>query len=1021
MKHQRNFFVSILKFILITAAVFILLLFVLCLLFSFFYKDIFLHFFQRDVSVGKVSFDVSAGNITFSDISWKIPDGESLLSADEIQIKPDFKKLLKLQLVVKEVVIDGVKTFVIQNGNAYKLPPFMPEKKNSTANFKIPKIPITFSGITLSNTTVNLRRNGKDYRFLSELNINLPTISDGISEIKPVISGNFNRKPFKFTGSTKFNENADIINRFQISSKNLNIAENKFFLPVFPGISMEQGIINFDIGIEYIIRKKTHKSSLVFNGNLSVRNLSLRTNAGQIASRLTGSAVVKRYDFTQKQLDVKSLSVTGGNINLPKEIFAAKKRNGTKPFQISIDNSLVKNISLSLPDMSLTNIAGNVSNFSQTLKNTAFDLSANMGKGLIKVKGTSNGISEFEFDNLIAENICLPNDLPAAKKIKDLKSLNIEKIYGNARLQLTSDKKPLIDFSGTGFFSDINCKFDDKQIDAKNITLAVRDLNTNNRSGVLKELQFSGLSFKSKQTYLSECNFVLAPGAHALKITENFSIDNNWEIKELSFIYGEKEQIYTTVNNTLLNLKLQINKKQFSGETSMQIGDIGVYHNGILSARLRNADVQNAKISNNKNLRLNIDQAVYAKYIYLKTTLSDTASIKIAGIPLFTIGRSAAEKSKSNMQIHLSRLNVSDGEIDFIDDRKSAVPFSYAFTDISWKSNNIPSFIYPQGNLELSGKVDKSNPFSLQLTVGATEIKGSFSCSNALLPPFSEYAQKYLGHSIRNGRLSMRIPFSITDEKISSDVSLQLFKPELKRLSTSSFPLNLEKVLKAMTDRSGMIDLKFPVTVLLEEKKVKYIDLFFEILSKTLQSSAERLSAPIREEIIYDDVFSIVYFKGGSTQISGNNFLSEKMLEKIDSRRNVFAINGFVDKQNDTEYLKRELAAKMLKKYMTDEGESARRKALQQLLELEYNESVSENEDSEMLLQKVLEHLTISQEDFRALAFARANTIADYLAENYSIPLNKIYVREDDNLFENPYISGISNSIAVIRSGKLVE
>ena len=40
MKHQRNFFVSVLKFILITAAVIILLLFVSCLLFSFYYKDI---------------------------------------------------------------------------------------------------------------------------------------------------------------------------------------------------------------------------------------------------------------------------------------------------------------------------------------------------------------------------------------------------------------------------------------------------------------------------------------------------------------------------------------------------------------------------------------------------------------------------------------------------------------------------------------------------------------------------------------------------------------------------------------------------------------------------------------------------------------------------------------------------------------------------------------------------------------------------------------------------------------------
>ena len=74
-----------------------------------------------------------------------------------------------------------------------------------------------------------------------------------------------------------------------------------------------------------------------------------------------------------------------------------------------------------------------------------------------------------------------------------------------------------------------------------------------------------------------------------------------------------------------------------------------------------------------------------------------------------------------------------------------------------------------------------------------------------------------------------------------------------------------------------------------------------------------------------------------------------------------------------------------------------------------------------MLLQRVLNHLVVSQEEFRSLAFSRANMIADFLETNYNIQRSKIYIREDNNIFENPYVSGISNSIAVIRSGRLVE
>jgi hypothetical protein len=1019
MKHQRNFFVSILKFILITAAIFILLLFVSCVLFSFYYKDIFMQFFQRDVSIGKVDFNIPTKTLTINDIHWAVPEGEKLLSAKEIQIKPDFKKLLKLQIAFEEVTIDGVKTYVVQKGNSYKLPPFLPERKSSL-NFKIPKIPIVFSAITVSNSTVHLRRNGKDYRFLSELTVKLPSVSDKMSEIKPVISGNLNRKPFNFVGKTKFNENGDIINQFNVSSRNLNIAENRIFLPVFPGIKMQQGIVNLDISIEYIIRKK-RKSSLVFSGAVAVQNLVLNTNVGQIADRLTGRAVVRRYDFTQKQLDVESLSVNYANIKLPKDFFVTKNNNEAAKFQIKIDNALIKNTSLALPEVTLANINGSVSNFSQSLKNTAFDLSATLGKGQLYANGKSNGMSEFAFDKLSVKNISLPQALPVTKKIKQLKSINIQQLSGSGRLQLFPNKKPGIDFSGNGIFSDAECEFVGKKVGAKNISVSVKDLNTSEQSVVLQKLQFSGLYFNTDKTYLSDCSFVMEPGEHFLKLTQDFSLDDNWKIKTLSGVYGKNKQIFANISNVDLQLKMQLSKEQLNAQAACQIDDSVIYHNGALSARLRNVDIGSAKLSNNKSLRLNIDQGVSAKFLYLKTILSDAGSLEIAGIPLFSFGNNTQKSDKKDFQLHLSRLSVDDGEIDFLDNRKSSVAFAYKFTDISWKSSNFPSFIYPQGSLDLSGKVDKANPFSLHLTCDATQIKGKFSCSNALLSPFSEYSQKYLGHSVKNGRLTMNIPFSVTAKEISSDVELQLIKPEFKRMPTSTFALNLDKTLRAMMNRSGVIDLKFPVSVLLEEKKIKYTDLFFEVLSKTLQSSSDRIAIPIQEEIIFDNVFSIAYFKGGSTKISTDTFLSEKMLEKLANHKNVFAINGFVDKQNDTEYLKRELVAKALKKYITGEGETARKQALREMLLQEYGEESSDSEDSDVLLQRVLDHLVVSQDDFRALAFERARAVASYLEENYNIAHNKIYVREDNNIFENPYVSGISNSIAVIRSGRLVE
>ena len=72
-----------------------------------------MQFFQRDVSIGKVDFNIPTKTLTINDIYWAVPEGEKLLSAKEIQIKPDFKKLLKLQIAFEEVTIDGVKTYVV--------------------------------------------------------------------------------------------------------------------------------------------------------------------------------------------------------------------------------------------------------------------------------------------------------------------------------------------------------------------------------------------------------------------------------------------------------------------------------------------------------------------------------------------------------------------------------------------------------------------------------------------------------------------------------------------------------------------------------------------------------------------------------------------------------------------------------------------------------------------------------------------------------------------------------------------
>lgn len=1001
MNKKRGFFSFFLKFLLITIATLVVLLSICLVFFSFHYQEILKHFLGRELSIEKISFDIKHFAFDINNLSYRLPEGEELLAVDSARIDLDFFKTLSLRPTIQNMIIEHPQTYLIKKGNSYSLPPLLPEKNKRQIAFPFS---ITLNGIFIQNGTVTLRENGKSSPFLTDLSLTLPSIGTESKTIAPEISGKIHNKPFSFQGETIFGVEGEIINKFSVKIENLDLYTDRLILPVIPGISLERGVLQADATLEYTIYKNK-TASFTISGALAAKNLKISSKQGTICENLNGEAVITKYDITKQEMYIDTLRFTGGRFQIPENIqgetvpktkFFLKKLHTTK-------------LDARFQDFTLTDLNSTIENIGTQTKETLFDLTASLDNGRITAKGKMDKFKTF-FETITISHLDPYTSKLLPKQAEGMENLIINHLDGSG--SITTDRK--IIFSGTGDFSKIKYRTTTSSLSAEHLLFTVHHFDSQNKTIELQKLELKSASFSDPVRTFSDIHLSIGDGKtiHRVEFHDNLKLEDQYKINHFHFSAPGEYPFSFSLLNGNLDLKLQKNNQIFTAGGSFSADDISIYKDAVLQARVKNIRLLSDKITT-EPLRLNFSH-ISSDYIYTKAEIDSNQNLLIAGIFPLLKKNQTPEKKKENDFIHIANLTIKDGDINFIDNHLQN-KFYYDLTGIRLNLQNYPSFIYPKGQMELKGLIDTTNPFQLNLDLSKIETKGTFQCKDALLFRFSPYAQEYLKHKIYDGRISATVPFAITDDKIVTNVNFQFYRPALERIS-SAFPLNLNKTFQRMTDKNDTVNLHFTVNIERNKNKVHYFDAFFEVMKRTLQVASEKIADPLPELVSYDPVYSIAYFSGGKATLSGNNFISQKMLEKMDGQKTVFSVSGFVDKNNDTEYIKREIAERVLKKYAGTAD--TKKESLLSALTMEYQIETSPNMDTDFLYQTLLEQIQIGQEDFYGLARARTHAVIDVMVNKYQIPRNKIFITESD-IFNNPFISGVPNNIAIIRIGTL--
>lgn len=992
-KKRKTFSISL--FTQIAAAVILLLLLLLITLSIVNYKIIFRHFLSRELDIKSISFDRKSGTLHLESVTFSDMDNNFLFRTDKLSVSINLSKTLTLRPTLNKLHLDNPETFIIKKGSEYSLPDFFQKSKETGKQFKSP-VRFTINEVIITGGKIRLFEKEKFHNFITDITIKLPAITSEIESITPEITGRINNKLFSFKGKTTFGENNEISNHFDISLRGLDLEADRIIVPVMPGFKLEKGIIDINANLKYDIDRRK-KTSISIKGNLSARNLTVSDSSGEkIISGMSGSVAVNNYDISKSAINIERMNINSGTFNFPD----AEKVD--QSFKANISAININKLNLNFRGIEIRDISGTLKNISSD--NIEFNVKGNIhNNGDFSIEG-KNKSGSLTLDKITLRNID-PFKISLIQKNDNINSVFIKNFSGQ-----TSVTGNEIILSGEGELNNLKVTSSDLNLNFPELQFNITEFNSKSKFIEISRLKISNSSFKTQKSEIADINALISPTASSIKFPLEDKNDFIGEIpvEYLNFRHKSWTHPYTAViENALINANIKSSKSVYSGSLSFDIDSAKVNRTNMSSSIIINKISGNIENFNTLPLRINC-RNINSDYIYARMDIREDMSVLFGGILDLA---ALSNDSTGNNFFHLGNLSIKDGNLALFDSHLTA-PLFFDFSGININLNNYPSYIYPTGNLSLSGKVDAVNPFKLDGIFSKTGITGNFSGENFLLFRLSPYMEHYLNHRITGGRLDIKIPFSTNSKETKLNISLLMKKPVVER--TGNAPLNLRNIFNTLEERDGSIKLELPVTIDKKQTRVDYFALVFDVMKNTLRLTADRIINPLPERIRYNQAYSIGYFNPGSTVLSNEKILDSASENMISDRNIVYVLSSFVDRLNDTEYLKRETAARLEERYKSQN----RVRTLKDILEGEYGETALDNLTESELFNILLAKITIRSEDFYALSYSRSKAAKDILIRNYRIPENRIFIEEND-IFTNPYISGIPNNITIIRTGRV--
>lgn len=374
--------------------------------------------------------------------------------------------------------------------------------------------------------------------------------------------------------------------------------------------------------------------------------------------------------------------------------------------------------------------------------------------------------------------------------------------------------------------------------------------------------------------------------------------------------------------------------------------------------------------------------------------------------------------------IRVDRIEFKRGNVAF-SDRFIRPNYDVMLTDLAGALDGLSSDPNSIAQLNLSARVDKTAPVSITGELNPFRQDAHLDILATVkdfeLTGLSSYSGKYVGLGIARGKLSAELHYQIEDRKLTA--TNQIFLDQLtfgERVdSPEAMNLPVELAVSLLKNRRGEIDLHLPISGTLDDPQFSIVGLVVKMLVNLV---GKAITAPfsLLASALGGDGAELSHLElapGVSSPGEAERQTLETLAQALVDRPALrLDITGRAEPGIDSEGLRKEALQRMVRseklKAMIKRGVAAPSvdeievgaEEYPQLLEEVYDAAdfkkprnivgLTRNLPVADMENLLLDHISIGEEELRALAQRRAQAVREWLVDEGQVPAERIFVLE---------------------------
>ena len=280
----------------------------------------------------------------------------------------------------------------------------------------------------------------------------------------------------------------------------------------------------------------------------------------------------------------------------------------------------------------------------------------------------------------------------------------------------------------------------------------------------------------------------------------------------------------------------------------------------------------------------------------------------------------AARKSPIPFPVGLGTLSLSNAAFRFGD--ASIQPHcQFGVQEFSGTIKGLSSDAAATADVDLAGRVDEQSPFAIAGKVNPLAqdlaLSLTFSNRNLQLTPFTPYMEKFGGHPLNKGRLSLNLHYDIQGKELKAQNQFQIDQLMLgpRNDSPDATKLPVKLAVALLKDRNGRIDLDVPVAGRLDDPQFRVGPIILKVVVNLIAKVAASPFKLLGALVGGGEELSFVEFEPGEVGwLEGETNKLEKLTKALGERPAVnLEIEASVDPRLDRDALARKFVRASIK------------------------------------------------------------------------------------------------------------